>query len=278
MMDSSHYDHTLPNEDVKVMGPDGELICVVLRNVFDLKELKYYWPIIRKMNMKTENRGTASGAVAVPRIKQDGTKSRTTRVPKGFEAISGVIGYYPRYPRIPFCRQCAWNQEHPEEFSRLLPMFKRVNDLHQEHAPYSWELQNEWAQKTSKDFIIPGTIYTTVTVNKNFRTAAHLDAKNLREGMAPMLLMRSGQFTGGKVVLPEWRTAVNLGQGDLIIFRNMIDYHGNTPINPITEKYTRCTLVFYYREEMYKCGTAAQELERAKSGENFSANLNEKWS
>lgn len=262
-------------EEVEVFGPDGEQICVILRNCIDKELIKKSWGVLHKVDMKTENRGSASGAPMVRRVKQDGTLSNTMRVPKGYEVSSGVVGYYPRYPRIPYCRECAWNVSHPKEWQVLLPLFEAVNNLHKQYSPESYAVQQAWADKTSKDFLIPNTIYTTVTVNKNFRTAAHLDAKNLYDGMCPMLLLRQGRYSGGHVVLPEWKIAAHLDTNDLIIFRNMKDYHGNTPIVPLSQDYQRCTLVFYYREEMIKCGSAKQELERAKSGSDYSVDFSQ---
>lgn len=274
-MDHSHYDTFLENEDVTIIDNEGNQIAVILRNCIDLQIIKAAWPILSKMNFKTENRGSASGVAMVFRKKKDGTISKTNRVPKGYEVGSGVIGYYPRYPRIPFCRECAWNVTHAQEWQLLLPLFRQVNDLHKAYSPKSYDFQKSFIEKTSKDFTIPNTIYTTVTVNRNFRTAAHLDAKNLTNGMAPMLVLREGQFSGGHIVLPEWKLAAKLDTNDLIIFRNMIDYHGNTKIIPLTKNYKRVSLVFYYREEMIKCGTAEQELARAKSGQNYSINFSE---
>jgi hypothetical protein len=268
------YD-TVIEGDHTVYGPNGELLVIILRNRFPKEMLLKTWSVVKDINLRTDNRGTAAGIEMELVKKKDGTLSNTRAVPKGYDVISGVIGYYPRYPRIPFCRECAWNQQHPEQFQSLLPLFTRVNELHKEYAPESWAYQNEIVQRTSKDFVIPSTIYTTVTVNKNFRTAYHLDAKNAPLGMAPMLLMRQGKFEGGTVVLPEWRIAAKLETGDLILFRNMQDIHGNTKIVPLTKDYQRCTLVFYYREEMVKCGTAAEELERAQSGADYSKDFSE---
>lgn len=268
------YD-TLVEGDTKVYGPDGELLVVVLRGKFEKEMLVKAWGVVKDINLRTDNRGSASGIEMEQVKRKDGTISNTRAVPKGYDVLSGVIGYYPRYPRIPFCRECAWNQQHPEKFSALMPLFERVNALHKEHSPESWAYQNEIVQKTSKDFVIPGTIYTTVTVNKNFRTAYHLDAKNAPLGMAPMILMRQGKFEGGIVVLPEWKIAAKLETGDLILFRNMQDIHGNTKIIPLTKDYQRCTMVFYYREEMIKCGTAADELARAQSGQDYSKDFSE---
>lgn len=270
----SDYDQVVEG-NVRVYGPNDELLLVIVRGGFERQMLVDAWRILKDVNLKTDNRGTAAGIEMEQVKKKDGTMSQTRSVPKGYEVISGLIGYYPRYPRIPYCRQCAWNQQNPELFEKLLPLFKRVNELHKEHAPESWAAQNEIVEKTSKDFVIPDTIYTTVTVNKNFRTAYHLDARNFEAGMAPMLLMRQGKFEGGLVVMPEWRIAAKLETGDLIFFRNMQDLHGNTKITGMSKDYQRCTLVFYYREEMIKCGTAAQELARAQSGEDYSKDFSE---
>jgi len=274
LLTEADYD-LLIEGDHEVRGPDGELLVMLLRNKFDRSSLANAWSVVRDINLKTDNRGTASGVEMINAVKSDGTISKTRSTPKGYEVTSGVIGYYPRYPRIPFCRECAWNAENPASFAALNPLLTSVNTLHRKYAPESWAAQNKVVQKTSPDFVIPNTVYTTVTVNKNFRTAAHLDAKNLDTGMAPMLFLRQGHFKGGDVVLPEWRIAAKMDTGDLIIFRNMQDYHGNTKIVPLSKDYQRCTLVFYYRDDMQKCGTKEQELERAKSGKDYGVNFHE---
>lgn len=273
LLDKNDYEHYLKGEDVTVLGPDGELLVVVKRNAVPMDILKTSWTILRKLNMTTTNRGSASGMEMKKNIKADGTASKTLRPDEAVK--SGIIGYFDRYPRIPYCRECAWTANNPTLWKMLLPLFQSVSETHKKYARESWELQKKWIDKTSEDFYIPGTIYTTVTVNKNFRTAAHLDAKNLYDGMAAMLYLRQGKLTGGDVVLPEWKTGVHLDTNDLIIFRNMKDYHGNTPITPLNQNTQRCTLVFYYREGMVKCGTAEQELERAKSGSDFSKDFSE---
>ena len=256
------YDFLL-EESATVYKPDGSLLCVLVKNAVPKELVARAWKHLKPYNPKTENRGTASGVAMVQRIKKDGTKSATLRVPKGEEVTSGVVGFYDRYPRIPFCRKCSWNQAHPEKFEAVLPLFKAVDEVHKKYAPDFYAKQRELVDRTSKDFVIPGTVYTTVTVNKNFRTAVHLDAKNF-DAVAPMLLIREGKFSGGYVVFPEYRVAAKLDTYDVIIFRNMVDWHGNTPIVPITKNYQRCTLVFYYREGMINCGSAEVELERAK--------------
>ena len=197
--------------------------------------------------------------------KRDGTISNTTRVHPRDAVTSGVIGFYDRYPRIPYCRKCAWNLDNPDDFNACLPLFQRVNEIHFEVAPVEWASQNEYAKKTHKDFLIPGTIYTTVTVNKNYRPAYHYDGKNMAGGFSGMLLIRDGIINGGYTVFPEYRAAVSMNTGDLIFFSGQSELHGNTPIIPMSIGAQRCTLVFYYRSGMINCLSAAEELERAKN-------------
>ena len=256
------YDLLL-NESARVLKPDGSLLCVLVKNAVPMEMISAAWENIKTYNPKTDNRGIATGVDSIRMIKKDGSISNTSRVPKIFEVTSGVIGFYDRYPRIPFCRKCSWNQNNPEKFSAMLPLFRKVNDVHREHAPEFYEMQKAVVDKTSEDFVIPGTVYTTITLNKNFRTAVHLDAKNY-DAVAPMLLIREGRYSGGYVVFPEYRVAASMDTSDVIIFRNMIDWHGNTPIVQLSKKYQRCTMVFYYREGMINCGSADEELERSK--------------
>jgi hypothetical protein len=271
------YDLLL-NETATVLKPDGSLLCVLIKNAIPKEQIATAWRHLKKYNPKTDNRGTATGVEMVHRTKKDGTLSNTLKVPKGMEVTSGVIGFYDRYPRIPFCRKCSWNAENPEGFAEMLPLFQQVDKLYAEHAPDYYAAQKEIAARTSKDFKIPETVFTTITVNKNFRTAVHKDAKNF-DAVAPMLLIREGKYSGGYVVFPEYRVAAAMDTGDIIIFRNMVDWHGNTQIIPLSKNYQRCTMVFYYREGMINCGTAEQELERAKRrqrGDKIqSDNLNE---
>lgn len=257
MMDHSYYDYLI-DYDCDVVGPSGEYLGSLIKNKISSEVLKQSWGILKDYNPVTKNRGVASGEPHKYNKRSDGSESATT---ESLEVSSGVIGFMDRYERFPYCRKCAFNDHNPDKFQYLLPLFKEVSDLHKQRDPVGWGLTNKWASATNPDFVIPGTPYTTVTVNKNFRTAAHLDAQNLKEATCAMLLMRQGQFSGGYVVFPEWRFAMKMDTGDVCIFRNMKDFHGNTRIIPISPDYQRCTLVFYYREGMINCGSVDEELE-----------------
>jgi hypothetical protein len=118
-------------------------------------------------------------------------------------------------------------------------------------------------EKTSKDFVIPGTVFTTVTVNRNWQTAVHQDKGDLKAGFGVMSVLEHGKYTGGILVFPKYGVGVDMRERD-ICFADVHQWHGNTPIKGIPDAHERISCVFYYRENMQYCGTVEQEREFAK--------------
>lgn len=55
-----------------------------------------------------------------------------------------------------------------------------------------------------------------------------------------------------------------MNDGDVLL-ADVHEWHGNTPLVPTRWPYERISFVFYYRAKMLECGSAAEELERAKA-------------
>ncbi len=261
--EESDYD-ILVNETAQILKPDGSHLVTLVKKALSVEELKNPWAAIRDWKPETDNRGTSTGVKGIFRKKQDGTISNTRRVPRGEKVVSGVLGYYDRYARTPYCRKCAWNEQHPAGWNDMLPLFAKVSETHKQYMPDFYLKQKEIYDKTNADFKIPDSIYTSVTVNKNYRTAYHLDGKNMAEGVSAMLLIREGKIKGGYVVFPEYRVAAAMDSGDIVFFDGQAEVHGNTNITPLTSNSVRCTLVHYFRGGMIYCGSMEDELERAK--------------
>lgn len=262
-MDEKHYD-VLYDEDVFVRKPDGSPLLVLLKKAIPTHVNAYAWSALKKYSPNTDNRSIASGIEAEPRKKMDGTYSKTTRVPKGWGVGSGIVGFYERTVRMPYCHPCSWNDKNPERLHKLLPMVDCVNNLFKEHLPDKWQSQLGYCEKISKEWLIGNSVFTTLTVNKNFRTAAHKDAGDLPQGFSCMSVIRDGKYHGGQLVLPNYRLAVELNTGDLIMF-DPHEYHGNTQIIPISPGATRCSVVYYFREQMQFCKSQVEELNFAKN-------------
>ena len=164
--------------------------------------------------------------------------------------FSGVAGWYDRYPRIPYGRATSYTEKYPELFAKSYPFLQSLNRGYKELLPWRWGNQKAAADKIDPRFLVPETVFTTITVNKSFRTACHRDAGDLNEGLSNLLVLGDGEYTGGYLVFPEYRIAVNVRPGDLLLVNNHEIIHGNTEIKLNHEKAERISLVCYFREAM----------------------------
>ena len=274
-LDEDSYDQLI-DYDCKIFTPDGNLLAVYRKDVIPLDICKVAHRNLRDAAVKTENRGYAGGFIETDKIrkmgmaksskfryspvKTDGTKSRTTY---SNPVNSGIIGYYDRYSRIPYCRLTAFNLNNPKKFARALPFIKAINQVFKENVPERYKIQAELIDKTSEDFFIKDTAFTTLTINRNWQTAVHQDVGDLKEGFGVMATLRKGNYEGCNLVFPQFRIAFNMQTGGVLL-ADVHQYHGNTPFIGKAGRYERISCVFYYREQMKQCGTAKQELERAK--------------
>lgn len=164
--------------------------------------------------------------------------------------LSGVAGWYDRYPRIPYGRATSYTEKNFDKFKGCYPFMKTLNSGFKELLPWRWNNQKEAADKIDPRFLVPDTVFTTITVNKSFRTACHRDAGDLNEGLSNLLVLGDGEYTGGYLVFPQVRVAVNVRPGDLLLVNNHEVIHGNTPIILNHDKAERISIVCYFRENM----------------------------
>lgn len=264
------YD-TLFRQSVRVVREDGTPLAVYLKGALSDELVASAYPVFRLMDSAPTNRGISTiGRRPSARVKADGTVSRTSSISKAemeaagmAGASSGVMGYMDRYPRMPYCRKTAFNMDNPEAFLAAMPYIQRVSQLFGEYLPERHAAQGAMCAKTSPDFVIPGTVFTTITVNKNYPTRVHKDAGDLKEGFGVLSVFRAGHYTGSHFVLPKYRVGFDLANGDLLL-ADVHEWHGNTEMVGDRSRCERVSCVFYYRERMHVCGTAAEELERAK--------------
>lgn len=176
--------------------------------------------------------------------------------------FSGVAGWYDRYPRIPFGRATSYTRDQPEKFAMAYPFLQSLDRGYRELAPELWANQKAAADKLDSRYLVPETVFTTITVNKSFRTASHRDAGDFDKGLSNLLVVGTGDFTGGYLVLPEYRIAINVRPGDMLLINNHEVIHGNTPIVLENDKAERISLVCYFREKMLELGSFEYETAR----------------
>ena len=203
----------------------------------------------------------------VKHIKRDGSFGITNYSNK---VKSGIVGFYDRYPRIPFCRQTSYTEKFPKQFEKGMPMIRAISNQFKLLMPDAWAQQKRMCDKTIQDYVIDGTVYTTVTVNSNFQTAVHVDTGDFRAfGGATgnlVVLENNIPFKGGYLVFPKYRVAVNARAGDVLIM-DVHERHSNTKIYG-DEGFDRMSLVCYYREKIINCKSVEIENERRRRFQN----------
>lgn len=279
-LDKSYITHLI-TEDTEVFNENGDLLCVLKKKVVPEETLENARAPFRKAVNRSYNRGSAAGDVAelykigdkigpitVGEIKdnryralrKNGTLSKTMYA---LPVDSSVIGYMDRYPRMPYCRTTAFSQKYFNEYNLCVPYIKCVNEIFKQYAPHRYKIQKGMAEASSEDFIITDTSFTTVTVNKNFRTAAHKDKGDLKEGFGNLGVISRGKYNGFITVLPKYGVGLDVNHGDVALF-DVHEVHGNTEPEKISY-YERISVVCYYREKMIYCGLKDYELNRAKT-------------
>jgi len=247
--------NVLLTRDCRVLKPNGQPLCVVVKAGIPAAVLAAAYPILTTIRQVTNNRGLAAGGGRVVVRKQ--TVARPV--------MSSVLGYFEPSggARFPYARQTAWTQQHPEGFRALYPYFEAVAEVFAAELPARYRVQQAVADRTDAAYVIPETPYTTITVNNTYATGVHQDAGDLKEGFSCMGVLRRGEYRGGQFVLPEYRVAVELGEGDVILM-DPHEWHGNVQIVPQSPDAERISVVCYYRTRLQACQPPADELARAK--------------
>ena len=168
--------------------------------------------------------------------------------------MSGIAGYFDRYPRIPYGRPTTYTEQFKEDFEKSFPYLMKLDKIFKKELPERYTKQRKFIDSLDPRFSISDTVFTTITVNRNFRTAAHRDAGDFHEGFSNLSCVSNGKsWGGGYLVLPEYRVAINLRPGDLLLINNHAGIHGNTELEG--EGYERVSVVCYAREKMKELGS-----------------------
>jgi hypothetical protein len=114
--------------------------------------------------------------------------------------------------------------------------------------------------RTSPDWIIADTAFTTVTVNRwdarhDARTRVHRDDGDLPEGFGVISILNSGRYTGGELIFLKYRVAVDMREGDVLLC-DVHEFHGNAPMKETEPGWERIACILYYRENMRGCRPA----------------------
>jgi hypothetical protein len=262
----------------RVRKPDGSLLAVYLPGAIDEALAEQAYPTLHKLrNTLTANRGLAAGSQRVPiasskRDDREGAYSGRTEAKRVASAIVGAFD--PQGPRS-YCRLTAFAARETDAWAEVHPMLRQISDLFREHVPDRFAAQARVVAETDPHWTIPGTVFSTVTVNNTYETGVHTDKGDLDEGFSTIAVLRRGRpYRGGVLVFPRYRIGVDLQDRDLLLM-DAHEWHGNTLFDPpIKRLYTgrpvedpgfeRISVVSYYRTRLTQCGTPETEAEKQR--------------
>lgn len=281
-LDDSHYDLLL-DETGMVEPPvklDDEPLCILLKNVLPRDLLDAVRPTVYKAATQRKvaggARAVAAGTGSVQRKRRDGSLSKIqgaqelqdlsdadyARLRAATDGTFGFLGRGVRGGQVYPCRLTMYSGALPSEL-RLMSELARIvaEAFKQSWVSNRWEAQFEKASQTAPIWLIRTkeghTPFTTITCNRSWRTAAHVDKGDLKEGFGVLCCL--GDFGGCDLVFPRYRAAVRYREGDVLL-ANVREVHGNTPLlNPdgsvprVGREPERLVCVFYYQETMDQC-------------------------
>ena len=187
------------------------------------------------------------------------------------------------------CRLTHFTRTNFEKYNQGLPFIQHIDSLFHKLIPDAHERQLQRAD-LKPIFKIPDTCFSTVTINRNFRTAQHRDAGDFKGGFGNLTVIEQGKYHGGYTVFPQFGVGINLRNNDFVAM-DVHQWHANTPLyeteedkefnltidsdfkdNPevgtagLYKKYTRISFVCYLREKIANCSDKIDPRYLTKSG------------
>lgn len=257
------------------LTPDGNKLLNDLQDLpFDnIKQIATNMDI-ETINKKTSLAFTKKELIYIIIQKKGGVSNMKVNNQVASNPI-GFIEEMKNMNRLP-CRLTHFTRTNFKHYQDGLPFIQKIDELYRELTPDKYEKQLKRANLKPL-FKIPGTSFSTVTINRNFRTALHKDGGDYEDGFGNLTVLRRGKYQGGYTIFPQFGIAVDVDTNDYLAM-DVHQYHANTPIyetdedkeynaslpkvftdNPdvgtegIYENYTRLTFVCYLRSKLIHC-------------------------
>lgn len=237
--DSSYFDIVIENSKVVYLKDKDHVLFSYHRNALDNEK---FFPILEKNynnNILTStNRGIAAGQ-----------KKKLIR--------TGILGYFDQLNPFQKLRLKGINRagrttkfliKHYNKWLETLPLYQDIDKLYRKVTPKFYHEQKKEYYKINKNLRIPNTNFTTITVNRNWRTATHTDKGDLQKGLSCIVCIGNNKYTGGYLGFPKQKVLVKMRPGD-VIFMDAHQPHCNSEID-FGKDGVRFSLVCYIRELM----------------------------
>jgi hypothetical protein len=261
-----------------VRMPDNRPLCVYLPGVLrEEADRPGVYGILHSLGkITTRNRGMASGTRRLYTLHAQEAAGQGERPRSESRPVSSVMaGAFDPAPNRQYCRLTSWTGRNLPQWQQLRPLLQAVAEKQRQYVGDRAAAQQAAADRAHPAWVVPGTPFSTVTVNNTYPTGVHTDRGDLDAGFSALAVLRRGTYSGGHLVFPEYRTAVDLQHGDLLLM-DAHQWHGNTALVCACGRKPngacrecgaeRISLVAYFRTKIADCGSPEEELRRANGG------------
>lgn len=282
------YDADVYAEDPD--APGGKKLLFKLRkNVIPHDLIKLAWKNFYKSANASRNRGAAAGPIDVKSkywtrrklnkksIKgwsaQYMEKGKLSKMRVNNNVFSSVLGYFEKTPFMGLpCRLTSYTQLYFDQYKAGTPYIEKIDELFKKLVPDRYDVQYKRA-KGNPAFQIGNTSFSSVTINRNFRTGLHMDAGDLREGFGNLSVIERGKYKGGYTIFPRYKVGIDLRTGDFVAM-DVHEWHCNTELKEDTEdKKFNSSIPEIYRNDKE---TGTQGIDKLFSRVSFVCYLREK--
>ena len=290
---------TIYDDDVDLYAKDPDahggkrLLARLRKNVIPHDLVKLAWKSFYNAAGASRNRGAAAGPIDA-KSKYWTRRKLNKKSIKGWSAqymqngklskmrvnnnvFSSVLGYFEKTPFMGLpCRLTSYTQRYFKEYKAGIPYIEAIDGLFKKLVPDRHKVQLDRAE-SNPAFQIGDTAFSSVTINRNFRTGLHMDAGDLREGFGNLSVIERGKYEGGFTIFPRYKVGVNLRTGDFLAM-DVHEWHCNTEMKEgvddkkfnssipevyvndketgtqgIEKLYSRISFVCYLREKLAEC-------------------------
>ena len=170
------------------------------------------------------------------RINKDGNISKYKI---SMPVYSGIVGYFnytdPKTKKKTEMRQTSTlkSKKNKKKFEKVIPFVEWINEKYKELIPLNYQ---EMKNQTNEKYVISNTIFSTITVNKNFQTAMHTDKKDIGK-LGNLIVLCKGEVKGGYILFPQYKIGIKVEDRDFLIM-NVHEYHTNTSISGSGDRFS----------------------------------------
>ena len=288
---------TIYDTDVDIYAKDPEapggkkLLAKLRKNVIPHDILKVAWKNFYNAASASRNRGAAAGPIDLKSAywkKRKPTeisghsaryieKGKKSKMRVNNNVFSSVLGYFEKTPfmKLP-CRLTSYTQKYFEQYKAGIPYIEEIDQLFKKLVSDRYEPQYKQAH-ANPAFQIANTAFSSVTMNRNFRTGLHMDAGDMRKGFGNLSVIERGKYHGGFTLFPRYKVGFDLRTGDFLAM-DVHEWHCNTEMRETEEDkafnkklpvvylnntdtgtqgvdkpYSRLSFVCYLREKLIDC-------------------------